>query len=68
MRQCQTILANYEFKAGKKLVFQSSSANARYVIPLGDFVCCRDKRMCYSNVDYEGEKDLFRIELKYTKK
>jgi hypothetical protein len=66
--QCQTVLANYEFKQGKKLVFQSSSANARYIIALGEFVRCRDKRMDYSSVDYEGEKDLFRVELKFYKK
>lgn len=68
MQQFQAILANYEFKPGKRVAFQSNSTQARFIIPLADFVKCRDRNMDYSSVDYEGEKDLFRIEMKYNKK
>jgi hypothetical protein len=50
------------------VAFQGNGSHARFIVPLGDFVCCRDRHMVYSSVDYEGEKDLFRIELKFNKK
>jgi hypothetical protein len=68
MQQTQAVLANYEFKPGKKVAFQGSAAQARFIIPLADFVRARDKNMGYVSVDYEGEKDSFRIEMKYIKK
>lgn len=34
---------------------------------MGESVIMRDKYVEYNNVDYEGDKDLFRIELKYRK-
>jgi ABC-type phosphate/phosphonate transport system substrate-binding protein len=68
MQQFQAVLANYEFKAGKRVAFQSNGSQAKFIIPLADFVRCRDRNMAYSSVDYEGEKDLFRIEMKCNKK
>lgn len=68
MQQVQAILANYEFRAGKRVAFQGTGAQARFMIPLADFVRTRDRNMGYSSVDYEGDKDIFRIEMKYVKK
>ena len=68
MQQVQAVLANYEFKPGKKVAFQGSASQARFIIPLADFVRARDRNMAYASVDYEGEKDSFRIEMKYMKK
>lgn len=68
MQQVQSVLANYEFKPGKKVAFQGSAAQARFIIPVADFVRARDRNMAYASVDYEGEKDSFRIEMKYMKK
>lgn len=68
MQQVQAILANYEFRAGKRIAFQGTSTQARYIIPLADFVRTRDRNMTYSTVDYEGDKDIFRIEMKCLKK
>lgn len=68
LHQQQKILANYEFRQGKKFLFHGTSAQARFVIALAEFVRCRDRRMETVMVDYEGEKDLFRVEMKLNKK
>lgn len=51
-----------------KFLFHGTSAQARFVIALAEFVRCRDRRMETVMVDYEGEKDLFRVEMKLNKK
>jgi hypothetical protein len=54
MQQVQAVLANYEFKHGKKVAFQGSASQARFIIPVADFVRARDRNMTYASVDYEG--------------
>jgi hypothetical protein len=66
MQQVQAVLANYEFRPGKRVAFQGSGSQARFIIPLADFVRARDRNMAYAGVDYEGDKDSFRIEMKYS--
>lgn len=64
----QAVLANYELRAGRKLLFQGPAANARHIIPLAEEVIKRDRFMLYSACEYEGERDTFRIELKCSRK
>ena len=61
------MLANYEFKKGRRLLIQGAAPMARYIIVLSESVILRDKHMEYTLVDYEGEKDLFKVELKQRK-
>jgi hypothetical protein len=48
----QMVLANYEFKRGKKLLLQGGAAFAKYIIAMGESVIMRDRHMGYSLVDY----------------
>ena len=57
----QMVLANYEFKRGKKLLLQGGAAFAKYIIAMGESVIMRDRHMGYSLVAYGGEKDLLKI-------
>jgi hypothetical protein len=61
------VLANYEFKKGRKLVIQGGSKLARNIIVMAESVILRDKYVEYNCVDYEGEKDMFRVELRSRK-
>lgn len=63
----EQVLANYEFKRGKRLLIQGVGAYAKFIIVLAESVIMRDKHMNYNTVDYEGEKDLFKVELKHKK-
>lgn len=55
-------------KKGKRVLLQGPSNCARYIIVLAESLIMRDKYTHYYVVDYEGEKDLFKIELKWSKK
>lgn len=63
----EQVLANYEFKREKRLLIQGVGAYAKFIIVLAESVIMRDKHMNYNTVDYEGEKDLFKVELKHKK-
>ena len=46
------MLANYEFKGGRRLLIQGGAGLSKYIILLAESVIIRDKHMCYSLVDY----------------
>ena len=55
------ILSNYEFKKGRKVVIQGCASLAKHMVVLGESVILQNKYMGYSQVEYEGEKDLFKL-------
>ena len=48
-------------------MIQGGAKLAKYIILMAESAIVRDKYVEYNSVDYEGEKDMFRIELKYRK-
>jgi len=57
----QTILVNYDFKTGRKIILKSPNSLSNKLIVLSEDILKIDKLLYYEKVDFDGDKDEFKI-------